>query len=185
MFDEKFKAEYNSIKAPEELYSRIMNAGEPKVKKDNIVQFRKIGSLAAAVSVILAIGFFFMTADKSPEVYVGTEKLTEEVHITEADTGSIMPARMNNEISCDMTLDLKTDTEITLNWGVLLSEDGEVLLEHDKPTVFSGELKGKWVLPGADASFNYLMMLKDKNGTHFIKLYFDSEAEQWAACLTK
>ncbi len=185
MFDEKFRAEYKNIKAPEELYSRIMNAEASEVKKSNIVQFRKIGSLAAAAAVILVCGFFFMTADKSPEVYLGTEKLTEEVHITEADTGSIMLARMSGEISCELTLELKTDTEITVNQGMLLAEDGEVLLSEEASSVFSGEVRCKWVVPFADTASAYLIKLEDKNGTYFIQLYFDSEAEQWAACLTK
>lgn len=184
MSDSKFRSEYLNIKAPDELYDRIMNADETKVKNGNIVQFRKIGSLAAAIAVILVAGFFFMNADKTPEVYVGNEKLTEEVHITEANSGSLMLARMNNEIMCELTINLKTETEVFTSQGSLYSENGEILADNNKSGVFSGELKCKWVVPMPDASFNYIITLKDKSGFHYVKLYYDDEASQWATCFS-
>ncbi|MBE6790021.1 MAG: hypothetical protein E7535_02385 [Ruminococcaceae bacterium] len=185
MFDDRFKEEYKSIKAPEELYSRIMNTETEKAEKGNIVQFRKMASFAAAAAVILVAGLFIITGDKAPEIYVGTEKLTAEVQITEADTGSIMLARMNNEIVCELTLELKKETVITMSCGSLQSEEGEILLDAERSSEFSGELKAKWIVPFADTADTYTIRLEDKNGTHFINLYFDSEAEQWTACLTK
>ena len=47
MFDEGFRSEYKSIKAPEELYARIINA-EPVRKRNNVVAFRRIAASAAA-----------------------------------------------------------------------------------------------------------------------------------------
>ena len=38
MSDNRFRSEYLNIKAPDELYDRIMNADETKVKNGNVVQ---------------------------------------------------------------------------------------------------------------------------------------------------
>ena len=137
-----------------------------------------------AVAIILIAGIFFMNADKAPEVYVGTERLTEEVHITEAESGSLMLARMNNEIMCEFTIDLKTETEVFTSWGALYSENGEILADNNKTGMFSGELKCKWVVPMPDASFTYLIALRDKSGDHYIKLYYDDEVSQWTTCFS-
>ncbi len=184
MSDSRFREEYLNIKAPEELYDRIVNADETEVKSGKLVQFRRIGSLAAAIAVILVAGFFFMNSDKTPEVYVGAERLTEEVHITQAQSESLMLARLGNEIMCDLTINLRTETEVFTSWGTLYSENGEILADNNKTGVFSGELKCKWVVPVPDPSFSYLITLKDKNGFHYVKLYYDNDVSQWTACFT-
>ena len=185
MSDERLRAEYLKIKAPDELYERIKNAGPTEEKKAVVIPFRRIVAMAAALAVIIATGFMLNTADKMPSVYMGSEKLTGEITLTQKDNDGIMLARMGNEISCEMTLELKRDTTVELTQGLLLSQSGEVLLAEGEEAVFSDDLFCKWVVPAADEEATYHLSLSDKNGTYLINLYFDKQTDNWTVCLTK
>lgn len=185
MFDGKLREEYLEIKAPPELYERIMNAEGVSEKKNNIVTFRKVVSLAAAVAIIISAGFFFVRSGNTPGVYMGTEKLTGEVSITENSGDGISLARAMNEISCELTFDIKNETVIVLSDGFLCGDDGNVILESGNEESFSEKLSCKWIIPMADESKEYEISLKNKNGEYFVKLYFDGQEKIWTACLTK
>ncbi|MBR3767754.1 MAG: hypothetical protein IKL10_05895 [Clostridia bacterium] len=184
MLDKKFTDEYKSIKAPVELYDRIMNAEKPEVKKSNVVPFGKLASLAAAVAVIIIAGFVF-SSDSLPAVYMGTEKLTGEVSIAEESNDALMLARAMNEIKCELTFDIKRETKIFLSEGLLFDEKDNIILEAEKEEVFSEKFSCKWVVPMADESRTYEIRLSDKNGTYFITLSFDRQNGTWTASLTK
>ncbi len=185
MSDIKIREEYLKIKAPDELYERIMNAGPTEEKKAVIIPFGRIVAMAAALAVIIATGFILKSGGAMPSVYMGNEKLTGEITLTQAENEGIMLARTGTEISCEMTVELKRDTTVELTHGILLSESGEVLLAEGESSVFSENLFCKWVVPAADEETTYSLSLSDKNGTYLINLYFDKQAENWTVCLTK
>ncbi len=185
MSDESLRAEYLKIKAPEQLYERIMNAGPTEEKNTVVIPFRKIVAMAAALAVIIATGFMLTTVNTVPAVYMGNERLTGEITLTQAENDGIMLARMGNEVSCEMTLELKRDTTVELTQGLLLSQSGEVLLAEGEKSVFSDDLFCKWVVPAADEETTYSVGLSDKKGTYLINLYFDKQTGNWTVCLTK
>lgn len=185
MFNDKVRAEYQSIKAPEELYERILNTDRPGKKKAVVIPFRKYAALAAALAVVV-LGAFALTGNGgAPEIYLGNERLTGEVALTSESNNGIMLARAGTEIGCEMTLSLKKDTVVSAVNGILLSDSGEVILAEGEEKTFSEPLQCKWLVPDADREASYELRLSDKKGTHIINLYFDKQADRWTVSLTK
>ncbi len=185
MSDKGFISRYKSIKAPDELYGRIMNADIPEDKRNIKVYVKTALSIAAVFAAVIVTAFMLNGRNYVPGVYVEGERLTGEVSITEADNGGIMLARSISELTCNLEFDLKEETVISLSDGLLFSDDGEILLESGKEASFNGRICAKWLIPGADSTKTYNARLQDKNGTYFIILSFDSQAQIWSACLTK
>jgi len=185
MFDEKFRAQYENIKAPDELYSRIMNAEAPEVKKNNTVLFRKIAATAAAAAVVLTASVFFIGRPVVPDIYIGEEKLTGEVTLSEEESPALMLARAGNEVKCELTLSIEKDTFISISEGFLFDVDGNLLLDAEEGKNFSEELFCSWNVPNADSEKQYEMTLRDKNGTYIITLSFDSFLGKWTVGLTE
>ena len=185
MSDRKVREEYLKIKAPDELYERIMNTEPTREEKAVIVPFRKIAAMAAALAVIIATGFILTNFDSSPVIYMGSERLTGEIALTQAENDGIMLARASNEVSCEIVLELKKETTVTLSQGILLSQSGEVLLAENESSVFSESLRCNWIVPGADESIVYKMTLSDNKGSYNITLYFDKQTDNWTVCMTK
>lgn len=185
MFDEKFRSEYKNITAPDELYNKILNAETPEVKNNIKVYVRTALTLAAAFAAVFITAFTISDRGSIPNVYLDGEKLTGEVSITQDDNGGIMLARSMNELSLMITLELESETALTLSEGLIFSDSGEMLLASENSKTFNGSVSFNWIIPGADTEKVYSMELKDKNGTYFITLSFDSRAQIWNACLTK
>lgn len=185
MFDKSFISEYKSIKAPDELYERILNADTVRTKKNNVVLFRKIAASAAAFAVIAVTGFILLSGNDSPEIYVGSEQLTGEITISEAGNKGIMLARAGDAVECELDIVLKRDASAVLSDGVLLSESGEVILRTGEEKVFSEKIICKWTVPFADTEKEYTLTLKDKKNEHSVKLYFDRFDSTWKVNLTE
>ena len=185
MFNDKLRAEYQSIKAPEELYERILNTDRPEEKKAVVIPFRRIAATAAAFAVIICCAFILTSRSNMPDIYLGSERLTGEITLTRENNDGIMLARMGTEIGCEMSLQLKKDTNVSVIHGILLSDSGEVILEEGEEKVFSEALQCKWLVPDADREMTYTLSLSDKKGTYLINLYFDKQTDNWTVCLTK
>ncbi len=185
MFNDKVRAEYQSIKAPEELYGRLLNTDRPGEKKATVISFRRIAALAAAFAVVICCAFVLTQRSNIPDIYLGSEKLTGEITLTSENNDGIMLARMGTEIGCEMTLELKKDTRVSVIQGILLSDSGEVILAEGEDKVFSENLRCKWLVPDADREMTYEIRLFDEKGTYLINLYFDKQTENWTVCLTK
>ncbi len=184
MTDKKFREEYNSIKAPEELYGRIMNSGKDEVKS-SVQPFRKIIAAAASFAVILTAAVAMLTYDGAPEIYVGGTRLTGEVELTEKNNDGLMLARAGSEVSCEFTFSFDRETTVSLSDGILLSEDGTVISVSDEEKSFKDALLCKWVIGNADNGKTYEMKLSDGRRDYFITLSFDNADGQWTAALTE
>lgn len=185
MFNDRVRAEYQSIKAPEELYERILNTDRPGEKKAVVIPFRKYAALAAALAVIICSVFILTDSGAAPGIYLGSERLTGEITLTSENNDGIMLARTGREIDCEMTLELKKDTKVTAVNGILLSDSGEVILTEGEEKSFSESLQCKWLVPDADTEQSYELCLSDKKGTYSINLYFDKQTDRWTVSLTK
>lgn len=185
MFDDKVKAQYQSIKAPEELYERILNTDRPGEKKAVVIPFRRAAAMVAALAVIICSAFALTSRSNMPDIYLGSERLTGEVILTSESNDGIMLARAGTEIGCEMTLQLKKETEVSVIHGILLSDSGEVILAEGEEKVFSENLQVKWLVPDADREMTYEISLSDKKGTYTINLYFDKQTGNWTVSLTK
>ncbi len=185
MFNDKIRTEYQSIKAPEELYERILNTDRPGEKKAVVIPFRRYAALAAALAVIICSAFVLTGRSAAPDIYLGSERLTGEITLTSENNDGIMLARTGTEIGCEMTLRLKKDTEVFAVNGILLSDSGEVILAEGEEKTFSESLQCKWLVPDADREMTYTLSLSDKKGTYTINLYFDKQTDSWTVSLTK
>lgn len=185
MFNDKVKAEYQSVKAPAELYERILNTDRPGEKKAVVIPFRRYAAIAAALAVIVCSVFVLTGRNAAPDIYLGSERLTGEITLTSENNDGIMLARTGREIGCEMTLRLKKDTVVTTVNGILLSDSGEVILTEGEEKTFSEPLQCKWLVPDADREMTYSICLSDKKGTYTINLYFDKQTDSWTVSLTK
>ncbi len=185
MFDEKIISEYKSIKAPEELYGRIMNSEATAPKKSNIAYFGSFSSIAAGLAIIVASLMFFFGKGNEPVVYLGSEMLTSEVAVTQNASDGIMLVRSFGEINCELTFEIEKKTEISLSDGFLFNSQGEIILSPEETKEFSEKFSAKWTVPMADENEVYEIQLSDEKSTYFIKLYFDRDEGQWTASLTK
>lgn len=181
----KFISEYKSIKAPDELYERILNADTVREKKNNVVLFRRIAASAAAFAVIAVTGFVLLTGDSAPEIYVGNEQLTGEITLSEAQNNGIMLARAGDAVECDLNFSVKREALVSVSDGFLQDADGKTILESGENKSFSGEFTAKWTVPFADAEKEYTLILKDKKNEYSVKLYFDSIDNEWVVNLTE
>ena len=179
------RAEYQSIKAPEELYERILNTDRPGEKKAVVVPFRRYAALAAALAVIVCSAFILTGRSAAPDIYLGSERLTGEITLTSESNDGIMLARTGREIGCEMTLSIKKDTVVSAVNGILFSDSGEVILAEGENKVFSEDLRCKWLVPDAREDMTYALSISDKKGTYIINLYFDGQTDNWTVCLTK
>lgn len=185
MFNDKVRAEYQSVKAPEELYERILNTDRPGEKKAVVIPFRRYAALAAAFAVIVCSVFILTGRSAAPDIYLGSERLTGEITLTSENNDGIMLARTGREIGCEMTLHLKKNTIVSAVNGILLSDAGEVILAEGEEKSFSEPLQCKWLVPDADREMTYTLSLSDKKGTYNIHLYFDKQTDSWTVSLTK
>ncbi|MBO5395991.1 MAG: hypothetical protein J6A97_03825 [Clostridia bacterium] len=185
MFNDKVKTEYQSVKAPAELYERILNTDRPGEKKAVVIPFRRYAAIAAALAVIVCSAFVLTGRNAAPDIYLGSERLTGEITLTSENNDGIMLARTGREIGCEMTLRLKKDTVVTTVNGILLSDSGEVILTEGEEKTFSEPLQCKWLVPDADREMTYSICLSDKKGTYTINLYFDKQTDSWTVSLTK
>ena len=185
MFNDRIRAEYQSIKAPEELYERILNTDRPGEKKAVVVPFRRYAALAAALAVIVCSAFILTGRSAAPDIYLGSERLTGEITLTSENNDGIMLARTGREIGCEMTLSLKKDTVVSAVNGILFSDSGEVILSEGEEKIFSEPLQCKWLVPDAHREESYELCLSHKKGTYTINLYFDKQTDSWTVSLTK
>lgn len=184
MSDKGFMSEYKSIKAPEELYDRILNA-DKKTQKNNILMFRRISASAAALAIIAVTAFVVMSGNSSPEIYVGAEQLTGEVALTENGTDKIMIARTGNTVKCEFSLKLKKESVLIISEGYLFDENDGIILEAGEEKSFSDKLTVRWEIPFADTQKEYYLTLSDGKREYSVKMYFDSTDGNWAVSLTE
>ena len=184
MADKRFREEYSSIKAPEELYGRIMNAKKDEVKS-SVVPFRKIIAAAASFAVVLTAAVAMLTYDGAPEIYVGGTRLTDEVELTEKNNDGLMLARTGNEVSCAFSFEFNKDIKVSLSDGMLFSEDGALISDSSEEKTLSGKTQCKWVVMNADNGNKYEMRISEGRRNYLITLSFDNAAGQWTAALTE
>lgn len=185
MFDGKFIEEYKSIKAPDELYQRILGEEKKENKPSRVVAFRRLTAAAAAIAVILIAGFSLMPHSSQPSVYVNGNELSEAVTFSSGTQSGIMLARSLNEVCCDIDIRFTESTEIKVSDGILTSEEATVLLTPDETLTSDDVLTAVWTIPDADVNLTYSLSFTDKNDAYRIELYFDGEAACWTAELTK
>lgn len=185
MSENKFRAEYMSIKAPEELYERILNADSVSTGKGRVVLFRRIAASAAAFAVIAVTGFVLLLGNKAPEVYVGSEQLTGEISISETQNSGIMLARAGNSVECELSFSLKREARVSISDGFLRDESGEIKLASGEEKSFSDKFAVVWSVPDANTEKEYTLTLRDNREEYSVKLYFDRIDSEWKVNLTE
>ncbi len=185
MSDKGFMAEYKSIKAPDELFDKIMNDPLPS-EKNNIRVYIKTAAGIAAALIITLISAFALTGNSStPGIFIGDELLTGEVLITSADTNGIMLARAVNELCVDFRVEEKDELSLTPENGFVLNENGEILCEENKAFTVSSSSALRWTVPFPEENSIYTMNISGKNGEFTLTLSFDRQSSSWTVSLNK
>ena len=135
MFKEQELNTYRSIRAPEELYGKIMAAKKPQ----RHWQKYTAGLIAACLVLALGAGFFFRGG--SPDVVVNGQSLENSVVFYDVSTSADM--RSTPVVSVPIELDLPRKSHITVTAGEL-SRDGK---SCGKTLSASGSVDLSWEIP--------------------------------------
>lgn len=171
MFDEKFKSQYDVIKAPDELYDRIIGSQTLKAKPKNTV-YKKIGTLAAVLAVCVISCFVLMTFNSSPKIYVDGERLSEKALIPSQDNTAVTLARAEAVYEYKLRLKTKKGTVITVENGNLTTADGEIFLLQGESAPLDTDTVFIWSVPTDSDSQKYSIKLERNEKTYYIELSF-------------
>lgn len=185
MSDKSFIAEYKSIKAPDELFDKIMTDSRPPEKTNIKVYIKTAAGIAAALIITLVSAFALTGNSNAPSIFIGDELLTGEVLITSENADGIMLARAVNELCVNFRIEEKEDISITPKNGFVLDENGEILCEENNTLGISSSSALRWTIPIPDENSIYTMDISDKNGNHTLTLSFDRQTENWTVSLNK
>lgn len=172
MFDEKFKSQYDAIKAPDELYDRIIGSQSLKAKPKSTA-YKKIGTLAAVLAVCVISCFVLMTFNSYPKIYVDGEKLSEKALTPSRDNTAVMLARAEAVYEYELKLKTKKGTVITVENGSLTTADGEIFLLQGESAPLDTDTVFIWSVPTDSDSQKYSIKLELNEKTYYIELSFD------------
>lgn len=135
MFSEKERAAYQSIRAPQELYDKVMHAEKPARRWTSYVP-----TLAAACLVlVLGMGFFFRGGE--PTVVIMGQSLSSSVEYY--DTVPASELRSAPTVTVPVELKLPRATRVSVTTGQL-SCDG---MEPGTELKVSGSVTLYWEIP--------------------------------------
>ncbi len=166
MFDKKQLDAYNSIKAPDELYEKVIGSESTK-KKSKIYLIPLVASFAACL--VIFVGAFIAFDSSELKVSVFGEELTSTVSYNPSSEASVASARALPTLSVPVELEISKTTEVSVSSGFILlgasSPATSVTSDENIQLIWEIELK--------DDFTPCEMTLKDKNGTTTLTLTQD------------
>ena len=117
MFSKSQLDTYNNIKAPAELYEKVVNA---KPKKNNLYIIPFVSTLAACL--VLISGIYIFAKDSKPEIIFNGQELTSAVVFYDISPAMELDMRSSPVLSIPLELTLKEETTVTASHGKLCCE---------------------------------------------------------------
>ncbi len=144
MFDKKHIDAYSNIKAPDELFEKVVNA---KPEKSKVYLIPLISSLAACLILIFGVAAF-SSMSFNPEVSFNGAVLTADTVITGTTNSGVAPAsayEMRSLATLKIPVELKLDskTEVAVSNGAIILENGE----RTQNTSLEGNIALLWEVP--------------------------------------
>lgn len=161
MFKEQELNTYRSIRAPEELYGKIMAAKKPQ----RHWQKYTAGLVAACLVLALGAGFFFRGG--SPDIVVNGQPLESSVVYYDLSVASEM--RNTPVVSVPVELELPRKAQITVTEGQLIA-DGQSSAQSLKA---SGTVTVLWEIPREAETLNCQMHIDDGKAVTTLTLTYE------------
>ena len=166
MFDKKQLDAYKSIKAPHELYEKVMDS-QPTKNKSKIYLIPMVAGFAACL--VIFVGAFMAFDSSGLKVSVFGRELTSTVSYNPSTEPSVASARALPTLSVPVKLEISKNTEVSVSSGFILLGDSSpatsVTVDDNTELIWEIELTDKFI--------PCEMTLKDKNGTTTLTLTQD------------
>ena len=167
MFDKKHIDAYSNIKAPHELFEKVVNA---KPQKTKLYLIPLISSMAACLVLIFGVATFYFK-DFNPSITLDGEVLSSGSVVTCTINAELTPASIYDmrslrafEIPVELKLDNKT--EVTVSNGAIILENGE----RTQSTSLEGNKALLWEVPPKAEETECTMTLRSFGKTQQIIL---------------
>lgn len=161
MFKEQELNSYRSIRAPEELYGKIMAAKKPQ----RHWQKYTAGLVAACLVLVLGAGFFFRGG--SPNIAVNGQPLESSVVYYDLSVATEM--RSAPVVTVPVELELSRPAEISVTEGEL-SMNGQI---GGKTLKASDSVALVWEIPREEETLNCEMLIDDGRSVTTLTLTYE------------
>lgn len=161
MFNKSQLEAYNSIKAPDELYEKILTS---KPKKTKIYLIPVVSSLAACLVLIFGISAF-LSQGYNPNVTFNGQSLTDSVVFYDISPARAFDMRSSSVLSLPVELKLEEKTEVSVNEGVIVFDD-----ERTSSASLEGEISLIWEIQRTGDFPQCVMTLESSEGKAEITL---------------
>lgn len=161
MFNNSQREAYNNIKAPDELYSKVINS---KPEKSKIYLIPLVSSLAACLILIFGVAAF--TSGFNPQVTFNGQQLTDSVVFYDISPAKALDMRSSLVLSVPIELELPEKTQVFVSEGILVLENGE----RTQYYAYEGKISFVWEIERTGDFPDAKMTLKSDKGTKEISL---------------
>ena len=162
MFDKKQMDAYSNIKAPDELFEKVVNA---KPKKSKVYLIPLVSSLAACLILIFGVAVFF-SSGFNPNVTFNGQSLTDTVVFYDISPISAMDMRSSPMLCVPIELTLDDETDVLISEGILILENGERVQQG----TFEGNVTLMWEIERTGDFPESKMSLTSEKGSKEITL---------------
>ncbi len=161
MFNKTQLDAYNSIKAPDELYEKVVNA---KPDKSKIYLIPLVSSLVACLVLIFSIAAFGNHFE--PNVVFNGQQLSDSVVFYDISPANTFDMRSSPVLSLPVEMELEEETTVSVSDGFIVLDTGERL----KSTALKGKVAFVWEIEREGKFPEAQMMLKSPNGNAAVNL---------------
>ncbi|MBQ7385191.1 MAG: hypothetical protein IJW04_01655 [Ruminococcus sp.] len=162
MFDKKQMDAYSNIKAPDELFEKVVNA---KPKKSKVYLIPLVSSLAACLILVFGVAVFF-SSGFNPNVTFNGQSLTDTVVFYDISPISAMDMRSSPMLCVPIELTLDDETDVLISEGILILENGERVQQG----TFEGNVTLMWEIERTGDFPESKMSLTSEKGSKEITL---------------
>lgn len=164
MFNEQERTAYQSIRAPQELYDKVMTAKKPAKRWGKYVP----GLAAACLVLVMTAGLFFRGSD--PVIVIQGQQLESSIEYFDLAPASEM--RSSPMLTVPVELELSKRTQVCVTQGQLTDGEGQTAGE----LTVSGSVTLLWEIPrGADMAQCEMRIGTGKNATVLTLEYEESK----------
>ena len=168
MFNKSQLDAYSNIKAPDELFEKVVNS---KPKKNKIyVLVPLVSTLAACLILVFGVAVFGNSFN--PQVTFNGQSLTDSVQFYDISPISTMDMRSSPVLSMPLEFELSNQTQVSVSEGIMILENGERVSE----TFLEGKVTLVWEIQRQGDFPESKMTLESSKGSKEIILT-QSEAD--------
>lgn len=181
MFSEEQVKAYKSIKAPDELYERVLTACETPVKKKNNIY--KFSSLAACLAVFIAVAIVFGAAGFSG----GT---TVNINGSALSASPIALPVSAAEASARTVSGIQLEADVEKNSDIYTSDGNVYIYDTETDEELYGNITAEkvtlvWDIIPENTEKTYVLTIENSRGATEVTLLFDETAGWQICCIEK